>query len=88
MKSAFNKDFIDFRETIEHYYIALRYLQIVLDDRSILQHVKTTQEIKECCKDIKVLGRKDLKTLLHWLKQMKEWKASLVSFAGYFDTYV
>lgn len=62
--------------------------QIVLDDKSILQHAKTTQEIKECCKDIKVLGRKDLKTLLHWLKQMKEWKASLVSFAYYFDTYV
>lgn len=52
--------------------------QIVIDDKSILEHPKTTAEIKECCKDIKVLGRKDLKSLLSWFKQMKELKASQV----------
>ncbi|KAL4710726.1 hypothetical protein ACJJTC_004371 [Scirpophaga incertulas] len=48
--------------------------EIVFDDKSIEEHPKTTDEIKICCQDIKVLGRKDIKFLLTWIKQMKEWK--------------
>ncbi|XP_063821808.1 pre-rRNA 2'-O-ribose RNA methyltransferase FTSJ3 [Ostrinia nubilalis] len=48
--------------------------EIVIDDKTIELHPKTTEEIKICCKDIKVLGRKDLKLLLSWMKQMKELK--------------
>ncbi|XP_063531073.1 pre-rRNA 2'-O-ribose RNA methyltransferase FTSJ3 [Cydia strobilella] len=50
--------------------------QIVIDDKSIEENTKTTPEIKICCQDIKVLGRKDLKALLSWLKHMKELKTS------------
>lgn len=46
--------------------------EIVIDDEAIDKHEKTTREIRESCKDIKVLGRKDLRMILKWWKALKE----------------
>lgn len=42
--------------------------EIEFDDAAIEAHPKTTAEIRECCKDIKLLGRKDMRHLLNWWK--------------------
>ncbi|KAG0039889.1 AdoMet-dependent rRNA methyltransferase spb1 [Podila clonocystis] len=36
------------------------------DSRKLLKSAETTEEIKECCEDLKVLGKKDFKNLLKW----------------------
>lgn len=45
---------------------------IVFDSKEILKHPRTTVEIRECCKDLKVLGRKDLKGLLNYWRLMRK----------------
>lgn len=53
--------------------------EIIFDDDNILNHPKTTKEIQECCRDIKVLGTKDLRSLQKWHKLLhKEYHSSTV----------
>lgn len=37
------------------------FIQITFDNEDLESHQATSAEIKECCRDIKVLGRKELR---------------------------
>ncbi|XP_059197219.1 pre-rRNA 2'-O-ribose RNA methyltransferase FTSJ3 [Centropristis striata] len=44
---------------------------ITFDDADLQSHPATSNEIKECCRDIKVLGRKELRLLLNWRSKLR-----------------
>jgi AdoMet-dependent rRNA methyltransferase SPB1 len=46
-------------------------MQIVLDDERFDKHALTTDEIRACFKDVKVLGRRSLRDVLAWRKAMR-----------------
>ncbi|XP_034566470.1 pre-rRNA 2'-O-ribose RNA methyltransferase FTSJ3 [Notolabrus celidotus] len=45
--------------------------EIAFDNPELESHPTTSDEIKECCRDIKVLGRKELRLLLSWRSKMR-----------------
>ncbi|XP_042639484.1 pre-rRNA 2'-O-ribose RNA methyltransferase FTSJ3 [Orycteropus afer afer] len=45
--------------------------EILLDDEELAQHPATTEDVQACCQDIKVLGRKELRSLLNWRTKLR-----------------
>ncbi|KAI7790930.1 pre-rRNA 2'-O-ribose RNA methyltransferase FTSJ3 [Triplophysa rosa] len=49
--------------------------EITFDSPELESHPVTLPEIKECCRDIKVLGRKELRLLLSWRSKLRRFIA-------------
>jgi len=68
-KEAKASDFIMGKDAIQ---ILNECNSIVLDTPRVLKHERTTTEIKECLKDLKVLGIKELRLLKKWRDSLKK----------------
>ncbi|NIG61550.1 pre-rRNA processing protein FTSJ3 [Pontoporia blainvillei] len=49
--------------------------EISLDDEELARHPATTEDIRVCCQDIRVLGRKELRSLLNWRTKLRRYVA-------------
>uniref|UniRef100_A0A8C4IV25 pre-rRNA processing protein FTSJ3 n=1 Tax=Dicentrarchus labrax TaxID=13489 RepID=A0A8C4IV25_DICLA len=49
--------------------------EISIDNEELESHPATSDEVKECCRDIKVLGRKELRLLLNWRSKLRKYLA-------------
>merc|ERR1712156_848514 len=62
----------DFIMGKNHIQILNECNSIVIDTPRINKHAKTTAEIRECLKDLKVLGMKELRALKKWKDSLKK----------------
>ncbi|XP_053870180.1 pre-rRNA 2'-O-ribose RNA methyltransferase FTSJ3 [Malaclemys terrapin pileata] len=49
--------------------------EITLGDSELERHSATTEELRQCCRDIRVLGRKELRALLNWRMKLRRFMA-------------
>ncbi|NXQ99317.1 SPB1 protein, partial [Sagittarius serpentarius] len=49
--------------------------EITLGDGELENHSSITEELRQCCKDIRVLGRKELRALLNWRTKLRRFLA-------------
>ena len=62
----------DFMKSNKHMEMLSEANEVIIDSDEIMKHPLTTNEIKECCKDVKVLGRKDLLSLINWRRKVRK----------------
>ena len=67
-KKANASDFISEDKPI---HVLNNFNEIVFDESWIRKHSSTTFEVKECCKDLRVLGMKELRLLKKWRETLK-----------------
>ena len=48
-----------------------------MDDERLADHKETTTEMKECLKDIKVLGKREIRNIIKWRTKMNKYLESL-----------
>lgn len=60
----------EFLNSDSHLLLLAKASEIHIDLPEIENHKLTTNEIRECCKDIKVLGKSDIKLILNWRSKL------------------
>ncbi|KAL6053823.1 pre-rRNA processing protein ftsj3 [Balamuthia mandrillaris] len=68
----------DFVETDDPISCLANHNQFIFDEKSNMyaENKHTTEEIKNCCVDLKVLGKTDFRLLLKWRIKMRQLKAA------------
>merc|ERR1712048_56118 len=62
-------DFINTKDAIE---LLSTTNKITVEDEKVKQHPDTTEELLNCCEDIKVLGKREIKLLFNWRKKLRK----------------
>uniref|UniRef100_A0A8C5PIP9 pre-rRNA processing protein FTSJ3 n=1 Tax=Leptobrachium leishanense TaxID=445787 RepID=A0A8C5PIP9_9ANUR len=62
---------IDFLKAEHPVDLLSKTSEIALDYPELENHPATSNDIRECCRDIKVLGRKELRSLLSWRSKLR-----------------
>jgi len=62
----------EFIRSSDHIDLLANTSKIILDEDWIVKNAITTQDIKDYCNDVKVLGKKEIKSLITWRKILRD----------------